>query len=85
MKYDHYVDSLQKAMSLRLKKRGEKALEKALVVASPEDDGGRNKRYKRPDEADIPEADEPPPTPGMMPVNNKNTLHRRELAGVSGS
>ena len=29
VKYDSYIDSLQAAMSLRLKKRGEKALEKA--------------------------------------------------------
>jgi len=30
VKYDSYVDSLWAAMSLRLKKRGEKALERAL-------------------------------------------------------
>ncbi|KZT72176.1 hypothetical protein DAEQUDRAFT_749597 [Daedalea quercina L-15889] len=38
VKYESYIDSLQAAMSLRLKKRGEKALERALVVASPTDD-----------------------------------------------
>lgn len=37
MKYDSYVDSLQSAMNLRLKKRGDKALERALVVAVPDD------------------------------------------------
>ena len=30
VKYESYIDSLQAAMSLRLKKRGEKALEKEL-------------------------------------------------------
>ncbi|KAH9935590.1 uncharacterized protein B0H18DRAFT_1207160 [Fomitopsis serialis] len=38
VKYESYIDSLQAAMSLRMKKRGEKALERALVVASPTDD-----------------------------------------------
>jgi PH and SEC7 domain-containing protein len=37
VKYESYIDSLQAAMSLRLKRRGEKALEKALVVSSPHD------------------------------------------------
>lgn len=36
VKYETYVESLKTAMSLRLKKRGEKALEKALVNASPD-------------------------------------------------
>ena len=81
VKYDNYVDSLKSAMSLRLTKRGEKALEKALVVADPDDI--QAKRWKgQPEEEDIPEADEPPPTPGLM--SGKNTLHRRESAGVSG-
>jgi PH and SEC7 domain-containing protein len=35
VKYETYVESLKNGMSLRLKKRGEKALEKALVTASP--------------------------------------------------
>ncbi|PFH45519.1 hypothetical protein AMATHDRAFT_184519 [Amanita thiersii Skay4041] len=35
VKYDSYIDSLQHAMSLRLKKRGEKALERALNGATP--------------------------------------------------
>jgi PH/SEC7 domain-containing protein len=37
VKYESYIESLQAAMSLRLKRRGEKALEKALVVSSPHD------------------------------------------------
>ncbi|CAE6497404.1 unnamed protein product [Rhizoctonia solani] len=38
VKYDSYVDSLRSAMSQRLKRRGEKALERALVVSGPDDD-----------------------------------------------
>lgn len=38
VKYDSYVDSLRSAMSQRLKRRGDKALERALVVSSPDDD-----------------------------------------------
>lgn len=37
VKYETYVESLKSAMSLRLKRRGEKALEKALVNANPID------------------------------------------------
>jgi hypothetical protein len=37
IKYESYVESLRLAMNLRLKKRGEKVLEKALIVA-PEDE-----------------------------------------------
>ncbi|TDL24175.1 hypothetical protein BD410DRAFT_820374 [Rickenella mellea] len=82
VKYDSYVESLKHAMSLRLKKRGEKALEKALVVAEPvEDDGspsrGRWKGY--PEEETIPEGDEPPPTP------NGVVQHRRESAEATAS
>lgn len=70
VKYDSYVESLKSAMSLRLKKRGDKALEKALVSMGPEDDTGSGgaaggKRWKGyPEEETIPEGDEPPPTPG---------------------
>ncbi|KAF8636056.1 hypothetical protein AX17_003830 [Amanita inopinata Kibby_2008] len=35
VKYDSYIDSLQNAMTLRLKKRGERALERALNVVTP--------------------------------------------------
>ncbi|KAM6502301.1 hypothetical protein JOM56_002278 [Amanita muscaria] len=37
VKYESYIDSLQSAMSLRLKKRGEKALERALDEVLPPD------------------------------------------------
>lgn len=40
VKYESYIDSLKDAMTLRLKKRGEKALERALVNASPGDPTG---------------------------------------------
>ncbi|KAF8625419.1 hypothetical protein AX15_005382 [Amanita polypyramis BW_CC] len=40
VKYESYIDSLQNTMALRLKKRGEKALERALNgIASPEPNG----------------------------------------------
>ncbi|KAG8710541.1 hypothetical protein FRC11_004407, partial [Ceratobasidium sp. 423] len=38
VKYDSYVDSLRSAMSQRLKRRGDKALERALVASRPDDD-----------------------------------------------
>jgi hypothetical protein len=38
VKYDSYVDSLRSAMTLRLKKRGEKALGRALIASSPIDE-----------------------------------------------
>ena len=54
-------------MNLRLKKRGEKALERALVVSTPEEPTDvAAKRWKGyPDEETIPESDEPPNTPGV--------------------
>jgi len=42
VKYDIYVDSLKSAMEARLKRRGEKALEKALV--SIDEDDGRSQK-----------------------------------------
>lgn len=84
MKYDSYVDSLKAAMSLRLKKRGDKALEKALVVVNPDEESGASgKRWKGyPEEETIPEGEEPPLTPGL--VNERSSSqHRRETAGVS--
>ncbi|KAG8694315.1 hypothetical protein FRC08_008568 [Ceratobasidium sp. 394] len=38
VKYDSYVDSLRSAMSQRLKRRGEKALERALGASSPDEE-----------------------------------------------
>ncbi|QRV96655.1 Sec7 guanine nucleotide exchange factor [Ceratobasidium sp. AG-Ba] len=38
VKYDSYVESLRSAMSQRLKRRGEKALERALGVSSPDEE-----------------------------------------------
>jgi PH/SEC7 domain-containing protein len=42
VKYDIYVDALKAAMELRHKRRGEKALERALVSVD-EDDGQSHK------------------------------------------
>ncbi|KAJ2931495.1 hypothetical protein H1R20_g5602, partial [Candolleomyces eurysporus] len=62
VKYDSYIDSLQAAMSLRLKKRGEKALERALNGVNSVDDQP-NKKYTGPEEETIDEEVEPL-TPG---------------------
>lgn len=56
-------------MSLRLKKRGDKALEKALVACPEDEETGSPPRVRwkgYPEEATIPEGDEPPPTPGSQ-------------------
>ncbi|KAJ3724450.1 hypothetical protein C8R42DRAFT_604370 [Lentinula raphanica] len=74
VKYDSYIDSLQAAMSLRLKKRGEKGespLERALDGTIPDD--APDALYKN-SEATIPE-DEEPLTP-----NPSQNLHKRESA-----
>ena len=85
VKYDSYVESLKAATALRLKKRGEKALEKALVAVNPEEEGGSSaKRWKGyPEGETIPEGEEPPPTPGLS--NQGTSQHRRESAGVPSS
>lgn len=74
-------------MSLRLKKRGEKALERALVVASPTDDeptdGMKAKWTGQPQGETIEERDEPPPSAGLSPSPSPgNGMHRREKAEV---
>ncbi|KAI0332360.1 hypothetical protein GY45DRAFT_1344763 [Cubamyces sp. BRFM 1775] len=83
VKYESYIDSLQAAMSLRLKKRGEKALEKALVVSSPsaDDSAAVKGRWKgQPDQETIEESEEPPPSAGIRPSPVRQ--HRREVAEV---
>ncbi|KAF8174688.1 Pleckstrin homology domain-containing protein, partial [Mycena galopus ATCC 62051] len=81
VKYDSYIDSLQAAMSLRLKKRGEKALERALS-GNAADDLSAKAKWKGPEEETIHEDDEP-----LTPANpNKgfpsSQLHQREVAEV---
>ncbi|KAF8493600.1 hypothetical protein JB92DRAFT_1163112 [Gautieria morchelliformis] len=77
VKYETYVESLKNGMSLRLKKRGEKALEKALVTASPHHAdftaGATGRVY--PEDDTIFEGDEPS-TPGPT----SEFRHRRERA-----
>ncbi|KAG6842087.1 hypothetical protein C0991_002741 [Blastosporella zonata] len=70
VKYESYIDSLQAAMSLRLKKRGEKALERALNGTATETSSAVLKGIR--EEAE-------PLTPG--PSQQFDTrLHRRETA-----
>jgi len=73
VKYESYIDSLQSAMALRLKKRGEKALERALSGASHEEalSNAKGKWRGRPEEDTILEADEP---------SISSQFHRREMA-----
>ncbi|KAF9461278.1 hypothetical protein BDZ94DRAFT_822072 [Collybia nuda] len=69
VKYDSYIDSLQAAMSLRLKKRGEKALERALNGTSPVEDLilSNKGKWKGPEEETIREEAEPTtPGPGQQ-------------------
>ncbi|KAJ8474457.1 hypothetical protein ONZ45_g15942 [Pleurotus djamor] len=72
VKYESYIESLQSAMSLRLKKRGEKVLERALN-GSAADDG----KWKGIEDT-IEEADEP-----ATPSTNTH-FHRRERADGGG-
>lgn len=77
-------------MTLRLKKRGEKALERALHGGSEEESDafGPNKgKWKgRPDEETIMEGDEPPPSSGgiegLERRSGSQMRHRRETAEV---
>ena len=75
MKYESYIDSLQGAMALRLKKRGEKALERALhgVVEDPYG-AGKGKWRGRPEGPAILEDEE------AAGGGEKPTSHRRESA-----
>lgn len=85
VKYESYIDSLQAAMTLRLKKRGEKALERALVGASPEDEPVGKGKWKGPEGETIEEDEEPPPTAGLGSSIDSRHFHRRETAEVDGS
>ncbi|KAH9998452.1 hypothetical protein BJV74DRAFT_767810 [Russula compacta] len=78
VKYESYVDSLEAAMTLRLKKRGEKALEHAL-----RSDGARGSskaKYKgRSNPKTMPD-EEPSPPVAVGPPLASTVRHRRELA-----
>jgi hypothetical protein len=79
VKYELYVDSLQAAMTLRFKKRGEKALEHALRADAAQGSSlAKNKEGAHP--KTIPESEEPMPVVGSPPAPSMR--HRRELAQV---
>ncbi|KAF8556136.1 hypothetical protein OG21DRAFT_1521326 [Imleria badia] len=79
VKYDSYIDSLQSGMTLRLKKRGEKALERALGGVLPDDlaRSGTVRRKERGAEEDtISEVDEQ----SSVSALGASRFHRRETA-----
>ncbi|CCM05711.1 uncharacterized protein FIBRA_07943 [Fibroporia radiculosa] len=89
VKYDSYIDSLQAAMSLRLRKRGEKAMERALVVSSPTegefpDTAAKGKWKGQPEEETIEEGEEPPAS-ACPEASSPVHFHRRELAETGES
>ncbi|KAL1748693.1 hypothetical protein HDZ31DRAFT_29171 [Schizophyllum fasciatum] len=84
VKYESYIDSLTQAMALRLTKRGEKALERALQGQEEERAGNRTvkaRSWKGMGEDTITETDEPT-TPGLPPPPPSKHSHRRETAEV---
>ncbi|KAI6121579.1 hypothetical protein F5141DRAFT_1186775 [Pisolithus sp. B1] len=83
VKYESYIESLKDAMTLRLSKRGEKALERALVHASPDNhatgaSAGKRKDPTDPDEDTASETDERLLNP--IPDSSPQLHHRRETA-----
>ncbi|KAF8993676.1 hypothetical protein BDQ17DRAFT_1401548 [Cyathus striatus] len=81
VKYESYIDSLQTAMSLRLKKRGEKALERALNGATPTEEPATSSKWKGPGQETIREEAEPM-TPGPGQATFMASGHHRETAEV---
>jgi hypothetical protein len=81
VKYELYVDSLQAAMTLRFKKRGEKALEHALRT-----DGAQGSSLDKLKEGSnpktIPESEEPLSGVVRSPLA-ASVRHRRELAQMN--
>lgn len=74
VKYDSYIDSLQVAMALRLQKRGEKALERAL---SGNNSNERSTSPRKRGSGDTVHESEDAPGPSHKHSSN---LHRREMA-----
>jgi hypothetical protein len=69
-------------MALRLKKQGEKALERTLERTDKNENGGYGGTKRgwrgKPVQETIVESEEPPPTP-LVPQHN---VHRRETAEI---
>ncbi|KAG6812608.1 hypothetical protein H0H92_001959 [Tricholoma furcatifolium] len=79
VKYESYIDSLQAAMSLRLKKRGEKALERALNGTNTDTSSVHVKgKWKGPEDDVIREEAEP-----LTPEASQQT-HRRQRTEDEG-
>jgi hypothetical protein len=75
VKYELYVDSLQAAMTLRFKKRGEKALEHALRSDAAQ---GSAKAKGTIPKTIIESEERLPSVPGSPPASS--VRHRREFA-----
>lgn len=83
-KYETYVECLRNAMTLRMKKRGERVLEKALVASVDEDSFSPTVRTRRSGkglrEETIQETEEP-----VTPGPNGSFIHKRDGAIVDSS
>jgi PH/SEC7 domain-containing protein len=75
VKYDSYIESLRAAMALRLKRRGDKALERALHGAHALDE---RDEHDETDEGSTPVVGHPRGTPYSA------SSHRRESAEGNG-
>jgi PH and SEC7 domain-containing protein len=79
VKYELYVDSLQAAMTLRLKKRGEKALEHALRSDAAQGSSSKAKYKEGAIPKTINESEEQLPSVVESPPAS-SVRHRREFA-----
>jgi hypothetical protein len=88
VKYEKYVESLKGAMKERLRRRGDKALERALLSSSENTPGPNQRGFGFSDEEVIPEDQETETealTPGADRVQFKanpvqNRQHKRDAA-----
>lgn len=92
VKYEKYIESLKGAMKERLRRRGEKALEKALQSSSQANLGNNSRGFGFGEEETIHEGQETetePATPAAKQVQFKskpvqNLQHKRDAADGSG-
>jgi PH and SEC7 domain-containing protein len=90
VKYEIYVDALKGAMAVRHKRRGEKALEKALVEVNPEDteeepSESKQKQYARDAILETEEPISAGPTQTTFPKYNHESRSRTQSANYTPS